>query len=84
MIVNMHEAKTNLSKLVDQVNKGEEVILARAGKPVAKIVPISPEVKPRSPRRLGLFAGQPFWMADDFDELPPEIMQALIDPKIFP
>lgn len=77
----MHEAKTNLSKLVDQVNQGEEVILARAGKPVARLVPVEQVKKPRTP---GLFRDQGIHMSDDFDDLPPEILQAMIDPKIFP
>lgn len=84
MIVNMHDAKTNLSKLVDRANEGEEIVLARAGKPVARLVPIGADSPAKAPRRLGLFAGQPLEIADDFDELPPEIMQALTDPKIFP
>jgi prevent-host-death family protein len=60
-VVNMHEAKTTLSQLVEQVEGGDEVILARAGVPVAKIVAIKP-----SRRRLGQWAGKVV-MADDFD-----------------
>jgi prevent-host-death family protein len=45
-IVNMHDAKSNLSKLVAQAHEGDEIIIARAGRPVAKLVPISP-----APRR---------------------------------
>jgi prevent-host-death family protein len=48
-IVNMHEAKSTLSKLVEKVNAGEEVVIAKAGKPVAKLVKYD-----REPRRLGL------------------------------
>lgn len=44
--VNMHDAKTHFSRLINRVEAGEEVIIARAGKPVAKVVPISPEPKP--------------------------------------
>jgi len=47
--VNIHQAKTQLSRLLKRVEAGEEVILARAGKPVAKLVPLAPETKRREP-----------------------------------
>ncbi len=47
MKVNMHEAKTNLSKLVDKALEGEEIILARSGKAVVKLVPINPQQQTR-------------------------------------
>ncbi len=53
--VNIHEAKTQLSKLVDKASKGESFIIARAGKPLVKVVPI--EAKPKPPR-LGFLKGQ--------------------------
>lgn len=59
--VNMHQAKTRLSKLVKQAEQGEDVLLARAGKPVARIVPIAPE-KPTG--RIGFLEGQ-FNVPDD-------------------
>ncbi len=72
-IVNMHQAKTNLSKLVSDVLEGEEVILAKAGTPVAKIVPYE---APKEPRKLGVWHGEG-WIADDFDApLPDEILDA--------
>jgi prevent-host-death family protein len=71
-IVNMHEAKSTLSKLVEKVNEGEEVVIAKAGKPVAKLVKYD-----REPRRLGLYDGQ-VWIADDFDE-PDERLIALFE-----
>ena len=71
--VNMHEAKTHLSKLVERAAAGEEIVIARAGKPVARLAPLRPA---RQPRRLGRCDGQPFWMADDFDELPEDIQAA--------
>jgi prevent-host-death family protein len=61
-IVNMHEAKTTLSQLVEQVENGEEVLLARAGKPVARIVPI----KTTGRRTIGQWRGR-VRMTDDFD-----------------
>jgi prevent-host-death family protein len=63
--VNIHEAKTNLSRLLAQVAAGEEVIIAKAGKPIAKLVPVGP-AKPQ--RRLGGLEGQ-FKVPDDFDTM---------------
>lgn len=59
----IHEAKTHLSKLIRQALAGEEVIIAKAGKPVVRLVPIEAPV--RKPR-FGGWEGQ-VWMADDFD-----------------
>lgn len=67
-VVNMHQAKTHLSQLVDRVLAGEEVTIARAGKPQAKIVPL--DDRPRRVVKLGTMRGE-VWMADDFDETPP-------------
>ena len=61
-IVNMHEAKTMLSKLVAEAEAGEEVILARAGKPVARLMAL----RKAAPRRLGCWKGK-VRMAKDFD-----------------
>jgi prevent-host-death family protein len=70
MEVNIHEAKTHLSKLLERVAVGEEVIIAKAGKPVAKLVPLSAEPKTRV---LGSAKGE-FVVPDDFnDPLPKEI-----------
>lgn len=63
--VNMHEAKTHLSRLVDAVTDGEVVIIAKAGKPVAKLTRID---SPTTRRRLGFLAGQA-QIPDDFDEI---------------
>ena len=63
--VNMHEAKTNFSKLVKKVEQGEEVIIARAGKPTVKLVLVEPE-KPKS--RIGFLKGQ-IKVPDDFDTM---------------
>ncbi len=54
--VNVHAAKTNFSRLVDQAAAGEEIIIAKAGQPVAKLVPLN--APPREKRRLGLLAGR--------------------------
>jgi prevent-host-death family protein len=68
--VNVHEAKTHFSKLLARVAAGEEIVIARGGKPVARLVPIE-----RPPRRLfGTDRGL-FQVPDDFDApLPPEVL----------
>ena len=68
-IVNIHDAKTNLSKLIEKVLAGEDVTLAKAGKPVAKIVAYKEKVKPR---KSGLLKGK-IWIPDDFNEEDKEI-----------
>ncbi len=71
--VNIHEAKTHFSKLLKRVMAGEEVVIAKAGTPVARLVPISTQKANRKP---GSAAGQ-VWIAPDFDApLPEEIMQS--------
>jgi prevent-host-death family protein len=71
--VNVHDAKTQLSKLLARVAAGEEIIIARAGKPVAKLVPVEQKKKKRV---AGMDADKKFWIADDFDApLPPEIQK---------
>jgi len=71
-IVGMHEAKTHFSKLVRRAVAGEEVIVASAGKPVAKIVGYS---APSTPRKPGLLAGQ-IKIKPGFEELPPGFDEA--------
>lgn len=66
----MHEAETTLAQLVDQVENGEEVIIARAGKPVARVVAIR-DTKRTGRRTLGQWKDQ-VRMADDFDAPMPE------------
>lgn len=69
--VNVHEAKTHLSRLLDRVSRGEEIVIARSGDPVAKLVPYTPP--PREPGRL---KGK-IRIAPDFDApLPEEIARA--------
>jgi len=70
MEVNIHHAKTHLSKLLEQVALGEEIIIAKAGRPIAKLVPVS---KRKRPRKLGSAKGD-FVVPDDFnDPLPKEV-----------
>ena len=63
--INIHDAKTQFSRLIDHVTEGHEVVIARAGRPVARLVPY---VERRTPRRLGLMAGQ-FNVPEDFDAM---------------
>jgi prevent-host-death family protein len=64
-VINVHEAKTNFSKLLDQAHAGLEVILSKAGKPYARLVPLAPETKARIPGRLPEIN-----TSDFFDPLP--------------
>lgn len=69
--VNIHEAKTHLSRLVERAAAGEEIIIAKSGKPVAKLVAFNEDM---TPRVFGTMEGK-IWIADDFDDpLPPEIL----------
>jgi prevent-host-death family protein len=70
--VNIHEAKTHLSRLVERVEAGEEITLARAGRPVARLVPYRPR---REPRKLGIWKDK-VWIAPDFDDPLPEFVEA--------
>ena len=79
--VNIFQAKTQLSKLIEKVERGEDVIIARAGKPVARLTRLAPE-KPKI--RFGGLKGK-IWIADDFDApLPDEILADFEDGPIFP
>jgi prevent-host-death family protein len=69
--INIHEAKTHLSRLVDEVSAGEEIVIAKAGKPLARLIPFR---VPNQRRKLGALAGR-FSVPDDFDApLSPEVL----------
>ncbi len=68
--VNVHEAKTHLSRLLEAVERGEDVVIARAGRPVARLVPVVPAPRRREP---GTWRGQGC-IADDFDETPESVI----------
>lgn len=71
--VNIHQAKTGLSKLVERVEAGEEIVIARAGRPVAKLVALE---RSRARRRLGLLDGK-LKIPDDFNRpLPASLLRA--------
>lgn len=69
-IVNIYDAKTNLSKLLADVERGEEILIGRAGEPIARLSPVQ-----RRSREMGFAEGQ-IWIADDFDETPEEIVES--------
>jgi len=72
VMFNLYEAKTQLSELVDRAAAGEEIIIAKAGKPLAKLVAVPERTEPR---QLGVWAGN-VWISPDFDEpLPADIMR---------
>jgi prevent-host-death family protein len=71
-IVNIHDAKTHLSRLIAKVESGEEIVIARAGRPVARLVPLEIRTKRRP---LGIWKGQ-IWISPDFDEPIPELLDA--------
>jgi prevent-host-death family protein len=75
--VSIRAATTHLSRLVDEVAAGEEIVIAKAGKPLVRRVPFASDCKPRSrrlPRTAGLMKGK-LWIAEDLDEpLPEQIM----------
>ena len=71
--VNLYDAKTQLSKLVDRAADGEEIVIAKAGKPLARLVPLEKKKVRRVP---GLWKGK-IWVAPDFDDpLPPDLLAA--------
>jgi prevent-host-death family protein len=72
-IINIHQAKTHLSRIVEDVAAGQEVVIAKAGRPIARLVPLESAV-PR--KRLGLLKGA-FAVPDDFDApLPDDVLDA--------
>jgi prevent-host-death family protein len=71
--VNLYDAKTNLSNLVERAARGEEIVIAKAGRPLARLVPLA---RRTTPRPLGLLAGQVIVGPDFDDPLPDDIMAA--------
>lgn len=72
MIINTHEAKTQLSRLIERAAAGEEIILGKAGKPMARLVPYRAE---RARREPGVLRGQ-IRLEPDFDDTPGEVLDA--------
>jgi prevent-host-death family protein len=69
--VNIHEAKTHLSRLLERVEAGEELVIARAGRPIARLVPFRPRTAPREP---GIWRGS-ISLATDFDSTPESLLE---------
>lgn len=65
--VNIHEAKTHLSRLVERAARGEILVIAKAGRPMAKLVPIA-SIEPKAAKRLGFLEGA-FKVPEDFDRM---------------
>lgn len=81
--VNMHEAKTHLSKLVERVEGGEEIVISRAGKPAAKLVPM-PQAKPGK-RKLGGWEGLMEMPTDEeWEQVDKEIEEMFEEGEIIP
>ena len=76
--VNVHEAKTRLSELLERVEKGEVVIIARAGKPIARLGKLD-----RKPRQPG-FLGPEYRLGPEFDADSAEITELFLDSSVFP
>ena len=72
MIVNIHEAKTHLSRLVERAAAGEEIIIGKAGRPMARLVAYTERKQPREPGALK----RKLWVAKDFDETPDWLIDA--------
>lgn len=76
--VNIHDAKTRLSQLIARVEAGEEIVIARAGRPVARLAPLKARL---GPRRLGQLDGK-FRIPDDFnDPLPADVLEAFFSSR---
>jgi prevent-host-death family protein len=75
MEVNIHQAKTHFSRLLQRVAAGEEITIARAGKPIAKLIAVGPA---GGTRPMGLDKGK-IWMADDFSAPDPELEAMFYD-----
>jgi prevent-host-death family protein len=88
MIVNIHAAKTNLSKLIERAEAGEEVVIARNGQPVVRLTPVAKSSdyelsEPTVPSWFGALRGQ-IHMSEDFDADNEEIGRLMEEGEIFP
>jgi len=76
-VINLYEAKTQLSRLVERAAAGEEIVIAKAGRPVARLVKLA---EPKPERQLGFLRGE-IWIGDNFDDPLPQEMQDAFDGK---
>lgn len=77
-MINIHYTKTHLSRILERVQTGEDIIIARAGKPIAKIIAFNEKLMPRKP---GSCKGK-IKMAKDFDELPKDILDSFYNSSL--
>jgi prevent-host-death family protein len=83
--VNLYEAKTGLSGLVDRAAAGEEIVIAKNGKPKAKLVALdSAQATPKRPREFGFWEHYGWKLPENFDDPDPEIEALFYDGPIFP
>ena len=75
--VNIHHAKTHFSKLIERVRLGEEIVIAKAGEPVARLVP---EPRPGQRRKLGTAKGE-IWISENFDQPLPDDLLNMFEGK---
>lgn len=75
IVTNIHEAKTQLSKLIEKVLEGEEVVISKAGKPLVKLIAYQVN---RETRKPGNWQGK-VKMSEDFDELPEEVLKSFYE-----
>ncbi len=80
--MNLYEAKTQLSSLVDRAAAGEEIIIAKAGKPMARLVPLEAKKRPSLRELAGQNIGGLTYMAPDFNDEDPEILELFYGPDI--
>lgn len=88
IVANIHQAKTNLSKLIEQAEAGQEVVIARNGKPAVRLTPVQPVAdEPRGPDGLpawmGSMKGQ-IWVHPDIEATDREIARMFDESEIFP
>jgi prevent-host-death family protein len=90
VVANIHNAKTNLSKLIERAEAGEEVVIARNGKPAVRLTPVEPKPKPDIPRRpdglpawMGSLKGQ-IWIGPGFDKYDEELTKLFEEGPVFP
>jgi len=74
--INIHEAKTHLSRLVEEAAQGKTFIIAKAGKPMVKVVPLGEESEPNTVRRIGFMSGE-ISVPDDFDRMGADLLPGL-------
>jgi prevent-host-death family protein len=77
--INIHEAKTHLSRLVERAAEGESFIIAKSGKPMVKVVPIEQSTKKK--KRIGFLSG-PVKMPDDFNEMGRDAIEQLLSSRL--